>query len=238
MSSKIRILLAEDDTNLGFIIQDNLLQNNFEVELFENGIKALETFQKQNFDICLLDVMMPLMDGFSLAEQIRKTNSQIPIIFITAKGMKEDKLSGFRIGGDDYLIKPFSMEELVFRIKVFVKRKSFHTENMISNQFEIGSYTFDFSKLELYHPKQTKALTQKEADLLMELCLHLNHIIKREDLLKKIWGTNDYFTGRSMDVFISRLRKYLSLDTNIELMNHHGTGFRLLIHSQKKADKF
>jgi DNA-binding response OmpR family regulator len=235
MSSIIKILLAEDDTNLGFIIQDNLQQNGYEVALFENGIRALDAFHKQNFDVCLLDVMMPLMDGFSLAEQIRKTNSQIPIIFLTAKGMKEDKLSGFRIGGDDYLIKPFSMEELLFRIKVFVKRKLIHTENSTLSVYEIGSYTFDYSKLELVHSKQIKTLTQKEADLLKELCIHLNHMVKREDLLKKIWGTNDYFTGRSMDVFISRLRKYLSLEANIELMNHHGSGFRLMVHSHKKG---
>jgi DNA-binding response OmpR family regulator len=228
---KIRILLAEDDSNLGFVIQDNLEQNHYEVCLFENGKSALEAFQKSMFDICLLDVMMPLLDGFSLAEQIRLKDKNIPIIFLTAKGMKEDRLSGFRAGGDDYLVKPFSMEELLFRIRVFIKRKIVETSNIKLELFEIGVYTFDYSKLELKHDLQTKMLTQKEADLLKELCINLNNLVKREDLLKKIWGSNDYFTGRSMDVFISRLRKYLQLDTSIELMNHHGTGFRLMVNS-------
>ncbi len=236
--NKTRILLAEDDSNLGFVIQDNLQENDYEVVLCENGKRALDIFQKQRFDICLLDVMMPLMDGFSLAEQIRKSNQDIPIIFLTAKGMKEDKLSGFRVGGDDYLVKPFSLEELLFRIKVFVKRKSVFSESLNISNFEIGEYVFDYLKLELVHKQQIKSLTQKEADLLKELCVHLNQLVKREDLLKKIWGTNDYFTGRSMDVFISKLRKYLSLDNNIDLMNHHGSGFKLIIHSQKKADEF
>ncbi|MFY8020177.1 MAG: response regulator transcription factor [Bacteroidia bacterium] len=228
---KIKILLAEDDSNLGFVLKDNLEMNQYEVDCFENGKRALEAFLKNQYDICLLDVMMPIMDGFSLAEQIRLKDQSIPIIFLTAKGMKEDKLSGFRTGGDDYLVKPFSMEELLFRIKVFVKRKDIVQEHHNEFQFEIGTYVFDHSRLELKHKNGVKVLTSKEADLLKELCLKKNKVVTREELLKKVWGSNDYFTGRSMDVFISRLRKYLCHDAQIELMNHHGTGFRLNIYA-------
>ena len=231
MTHKVRILLAEDDSNLGFVLKDNLEMNNYEVDCFENGKRALDAFQKNQYDICLLDVMMPILDGFSLAEQIRLKDQGVPIIFLTAKGMKEDKLTGFRTGGDDYLVKPFSLEELLFRIKVFVKRKDIHLELHEQVCFELGAYTFDYSRLELKHTNGIKILTTKEADLLKELCLHKNTVVKREELLKKVWGSNDYFTGRSMDVFISRLRKYLSNDTDIDILNHHGTGFRLSIRA-------
>ncbi len=221
---KPKILLAEDDKNLGFVIKDNLEAHQFEVFHYENGEMAWQIFEKNTFDICVLDIMMPKKDGFTLAQNIRQVNKEIPIIFLTAKSMQEDKIKGFEIGADDYIIKPFNIEELVFRIKVFLKRT---VKEPTQNVFELGTYCFNYTNLDLEAPNARKKLTQKEADLLKLLCVNKNEMVKREYILKQIWKNDDYFSGRSMDVFISKLRKYLANDSSIEIINYHGIGFKL-----------
>jgi DNA-binding response OmpR family regulator len=224
MSSKI--LLVEDDPNLGFVIKDNLEQKGFEVTLCENGLEGEKSFQEHLYDLCILDVMMPKQDGFTLAKHIRAKNQQVPILFVTAKSMLEDKIEGFQSGGDDYIVKPFSMEELYLRIGVFLRR----SKSQISNdQFKLGSYSFDFTNYTLRHASGSKILTQKEAEVLKLLCENRDRVLKREEILKAVWGNDDYFMGRSMDVFISKLRKYLKEDSAVEIVNYHGVGFRLQI---------
>ncbi len=227
---KQKILLVEDDTNLGFVIKDNFEQEQFEVVLCVDGVEALSTFKNQKFDLCILDVMMPKMDGFELAKNIRKINEQIPLLFLTAKSLKEDRLHGFTIGADDYITKPFSIEELILRCKVFLKR-SIATTSKKSNYIMIGTYSFDFQNQLLIHPTEEKKLTLRESLLLQLLTEKPGEIIKREHILKEVWGTDDYFAGRSMDVFISRLRKYLSKDPNIEIMNYHSVGFKVTVQA-------
>ena len=224
-----KILLAEDDENLGFVIADNLQILGFEVSHVKDGIEAFQMFQKNTFDLCLIDVMMPLEDGFSLTRKIRLINKDIPIIFLTAKGLKEDKIIGFNIGADDYMVKPFSMEELVLRIKVFLRRTGVKFKKVEQSNFILGKYTFCFANLELLHEVESKRLTMKEASLLKLLIENEGNMVKREDILRVIWGTDDYFAGRSMDVFISKLRKYLRYDSSLVIMNYHGSGFKLLI---------
>ncbi len=226
---KTKILLVEDDKNLGFVIKDNLEQHGYDVTLCEDGEIAWKTFNKKSYDVCLLDVMLPKKDGFSLAEEIRKKNDQVPIIFTSAKSMKEDKLQGFKSGGDDYLTKPFSMEELEARIEVFLKRSS-TGKVKTNNILELGSYTLDYNRLMLKHPTALEQkLTQKEADLLRTFAIHIDKTLKREELLNSIWGDDDYFMGRSLDVFISRLRKILSNEEGIAIENLHGIGFKFSV---------
>ena len=220
----IKILLVEDDPNLGFVIKDNLQHHGYEVSLAANGEEGEHYFQNHEFDLCILDVMMPKKDGFSLAQSIRQKNKNIPILFVTAKSMLEDKLSGFQSGGDDYIIKPFSMEELRMRIDVFLSRP---TKVETSDNFNLGDFVFDVHNLRLVHPAGEKTLTQKEADVLRLLCQHKDRVLKRDEILKKVWGDDDYFLGRSMDVFISKLRKYLKEDDRVQIVNYHGVGFRL-----------
>lgn len=220
---KARILLVEDDASLGFVIKDNLEQDQMEVCLCEDGELAYQTFESNEFDLCVLDIMLPKLDGFTLAQKIRVVNKLVPIIFLTAKSMKEDKINGFQIGADDYMVKPFNIEELLYRIKVFLKRSN---KSINSDFYTINTYHFDYKNLELKHPKKNKHLTQKEADLLKLLCEQKDKMIKREDILNTVWGNDDYFVGRSMDVFISKLRKYLAYDPEIEIINFHGIGFK------------
>lgn len=223
------ILLAEDDENLGFMVQDNLEAIGHSVKWCQDGLKALEAFENSEFEICLLDVMMPKMDGFELAIQIREKNDLVPIIFLTAKSQEEDRLSGFEIGGDDYVTKPFSIKELSYRIDVFLRRNSI-THGVISGkEISFGKSSFDQKNLVYSFQDQQQSLTQMEANLLRLLIDHKNELIKRETILEKIWGENDYFKGRSLDVFVTRLRKYLKKDTALEIRNHHGVGFTLLI---------
>ena len=223
---QIKILLAEDDVNLGFVIRENLEQHGFKVDLCKDGEIALKCFKNSVYDICLLDVMMPKMDGFTLATNIRKANTQIPILFLTAKTLKEDKLRGFMLGGDDYITKPFSIEELILRINVFLKRSK-AAVRQLSGTIMIGKYQFDHQNLLLSIDGHDKKLTQMEADILSFLCSNQSKVVKRGDILNTVWGEDDYFTGRSLDVFISRLRKYLTKDENIKITNHHGVGFKL-----------
>jgi len=226
-SEKTKILLAEDDVNLGFVIRDNLEQHGFSVDLCKNGEEALKCFQASNYDICILDVMMPKMDGFTLATNIREENHQIPILFLTARSLKEDKLKGFLLGGDDYITKPFSIEELILRINVFVKRSQTNLKQS-SELVMIGKFRFDLDNLLLSFEENEKKLTQMEADILSYLCSRKSEVVKRSEILKAIWGEDDYFSGRSLDVFISRLRKYLKDDENIKISNYHGVGFKLI----------
>ncbi len=228
-NGKAQVLLAEDDSNLSFVIKDNLERKGFRVSACKDGIEAHTLFQKENFDICLLDIMMPRMDGITLAEKIRKGNHHVPIIFISAKSLLDDKLSAFKVGGDDYLIKPFSMDELLFKIEVFLKRSKVGTFDLSPKMFAVGKYEFDFSNLILSKNKVDTQLTMREAEVLRYLVSKQNQLIPREELLKQIWGSDDYFLGRSLDVFISRLRKYLKDDAGISIENIHGVGFKLVV---------
>ncbi len=226
LDKKISILLVEDDTNLGFVVKDNLDLNGYNVTLSENGEMGWANFSKRKFDLCILDIMLPKMDGFSLAEKIRAIDDQVPILFLSAKSLKEDKIQGFKIGADDYITKPFSIEELLLRIEVFLRRSSRQDLDK-ETSFEIGKYHFDYKNLRLEISGKKKGLTKREADLLKHLCLHKDAVLKRTDILNRLWGDDDYFNGRSLDVFISKLRKYLKDDPTISIVNYHGVGFKL-----------
>jgi DNA-binding response OmpR family regulator len=230
--NKTKILLVEDDTNLGFVVQDNLKKAGYIVKLCIDGQMGLQTFLNEAFDVCLLDVMMPKKDGFTLAEDIRKQNSDIPIIFLTAKSMNEDKIKGFKTGADDYITKPFNFDELLLRIEAILKRtlpKTISNNKGDKDKFAIGKYEFDYKNQTLVLGKEAKTLTKKEADLLKLLVIHQNQILAREIILNSIWGNDDYFSGRSMDVFITKLRKYMANDPHIKIVNIHGVGFKLQI---------
>ena len=227
MAAKAKILYVEDDEVLAYVTKDNLELNNYDVVHSLNGKAALKEFREGGFDLCLLDVMLPEMDGFALAREIRSRNQEIPLLFLTAKSLKEDKIAGLQLGADDYITKPFSIEELVLKIEIFLKRKFIISTDQNQNVFSIGEFNFEFSNLLLNGPEGEKKLTQKEADLLKLLIEQKNQIVKRATILERLWGENDYFMGRSMDVFISRLRKYLKPDPNLKLENIHGVGFRL-----------
>lgn len=219
------IFLVEDDDSLGFVTQDSLQVEGYHVSWFKNGKEAWEAFNDQVFDLCLLDVMLPSMDGFELAKRIREVNEFVPIIFLTARVQEEDRLSGFEIGGDDYISKPFSMQELLYRVAVFMRRTSINKTEEV--QEAIGAYQYDSSNLKLIHDQETINLTQMEGQLLAMLMEKSDELVRREDILVQIWGENDYFKGRSLDVFISRLRKYLKHDQSLSIKNHHGVGFTL-----------
>tara|TARA_B110000091_G_C13714942_1_gene432171 strand:+ start:273 stop:983 length:711 start_codon:yes stop_codon:yes gene_type:complete len=225
----IKILLAEDDANLGFVVQDNLKSIGYKVTLCSDGEVALKTFASEKFDLCILDVMMPKKDGFAVAQTVRDINKEIPIVFLTAKTMQADKVKGFTLGADDYITKPFDFEEFLLRIESILRRTKILTqqEEKIVEQYTIGKYSFDVKNQLLQFSTEEKKLTKKETRILSFLCEHLNDIAPRELILKNIWGNDDYFSGRSMDVFISKLRKYLSQDQNIQINNIHGVGFKL-----------
>lgn len=225
---KANILLVEDDANLGFVLKDYLEMLNYQVELKKNGVEGLAAFKNKSFDICILDIMMPLKDGFTLAAEIKEINEDIPIVFLTAKEMKEDRIKGFKAGADDYITKPFSTEELSLRIEAILRR---YNKGLDANSNEvfytIGKYTFDFMNQLLTMNDFVSKLTKKESELLKLLCDNRDKVLKRETALKKIWGEDDYFMGRSMDVYITKLRKYLKDDPTITIINVHGTGFKL-----------
>ncbi len=218
------ILLVEDDDNLGFVIKDNLKLNGYRVYLCKDGQIGLETFNEKSIDICLLDVMLPKQDGFSLAKDIRKMNNSVPIIFLTAKTMIEDKTIGFEVGADDYLTKPFNMDELLLRINAVLKRVESKVPPV--NGFQLGNLFFDDLNYKLIG-LETKKLTKKEAEILKLLCIEKNKVIEREIILKKVWGDDSYFNGRSLDVFITKLRKYLQDEESVSIENIHGIGFSL-----------
>ena len=226
--SKANILLVEDDKNLAYVLTDYLSMSGYGVQHAENGVAGLELFKNGKFDICILDVMMPLKDGFTLAEEIRIINEVVPIIFLTAKTMKEDRIKGFKMGGDDYITKPFSTEELNLRIEAILRRTRYSLlDGEQESHYQLGKYTFDYSKQILSGPAGDKRLTKKEAEVLRLLCINMNKILRREIALKMIWGEDDYFMGRSMDVYITKLRKFLSDDPNVNITNIHRTGFML-----------
>lgn len=224
-----KILLVEDDESLGYVIKDNLSLKGFAVTLCKDGEEACAVFKNDVFALCILDVMLPKKDGFTLSREIRAVNEQVPIIFLTARSMTEDKLEGFKTGADDYIVKPFSIEELTFRIHVFLKRTAGTPR---SNSYRIGEYLFNSADFCLSHPRGTITLTSKEALVLQLFCMNKNRLLKREEILKYVWGDDDYFMGRSLDVFISKLRKYLKEDKSVKIVNYHGIGFRLEAETQ------
>lgn len=226
----LRILLAEDDPNLGMVLKDSLeLEDNY-VELYDDGEKAWNAFNKEDFDICIFDVMMPKKDGFTLAAEVKKVDKNIPIIFLTAKSMQEDKIKGLSLGADDYITKPFSFEELNLRIEAIMRRIiDAHIPDVSQKEFTIGNFEYNAEYRTLINGDDEQKLTTKEGELLKLLAFNKNQVLDRDIALKSIWGNDNYFTGRSMDVYITKLRKYLKTDDRIEIVNIHGKGFKLLI---------
>ncbi|MDA9555651.1 response regulator transcription factor [Pelobium sp.] len=226
-----KILLVEDDPNLGTLLEDYLsLKGNFEVKLCVDGDEGLKAFSNDTFDICILDVMMPKKDGFTLANDIRKINNIIPIIFATAKGMMEDKTEAYSLGADDYITKPFRIEELLLRINALLRRVAHQEPEKKATQFDIGNYHFDFQTQLITKGEDQQKVSTKEAELLRLLCLKMNDVLTREEALLQIWHDDNYFNGRSMDVFLSKLRKYLKDDPKVEIINVHGKGYKLLVN--------
>jgi len=226
--NNIKILLAEDDNNLGLLLRNYLNAKNYITTLSTNGRLALETFNTDKFNLCILDIMMPEMDGLALAAKIRLSDPAVPIIFLTAKNQKEDIIEGFKSGADDYITKPFSMEELLYRIEAILRRTTSDSINKTDDTFIIGSYSFDPIKQLLTYNNNTIKLTTKESELLELLCRHGSGILERNFALKTIWTDDNYFNARSMDVYITRLRKYLSKDSTVKILNIHGKGYKLI----------
>jgi len=224
---KINILLVEDDTSLGFVISDQLRSDGYMVTLCTDGAEGFQKFNENLFHLCIFDVMMPKKDGFSLAKDIRKIDERVPILFLTAKSMTEDKVEGFKSGGDDYLTKPFSIEELQLRVAALLKRINIHVPTEENVLIQLGMYTFDTLNYTLVHPNFKKTLTKKEAQILKILCKFLDQVVPRDVVLNAVWGQDDYFVGRSLDVFITKLRKYFKEDPSITISNIHGIGFKL-----------
>lgn len=227
MTSKINTLLVEDDKNLGVILKKYLEAKDIPVTLCANGEEALNTFKEGDFNFCILDVMMPLMDGFTLAQEIKKLDKRIPIIFLTAKTTQQDVLQGFKLGADDYITKPFSMDELLMRIRAVYNRTSFDMPSPTT--FKLGSYIFDAPRHLLKKNNESRKLTSKEADLLLLLCENMNETLERSVALRKVWYEDSYFNARSMDVYITKLRKYFKDEPKVELLNVHGVGFKLMV---------
>lgn len=228
MGEKLSILLCEDDENLGMLLREYLNAKGYAAELYPDGEAGYKAFLMKRFDMCVLDVMMPKKDGFTLAQEIRQTNTDIPIVFLTAKTLKEDVLEGFKIGADDYLTKPFSMEELTFRIEAIMRR--IHGKRVKeSSVYRLGRFTFDTQKQQLTIDGTVKKLTTKESELLALLCAHANEILQRDFALKTIWIDDNYFNARSMDVYITKLRKHLKEDESLEIINIHGKGYKLIV---------
>jgi len=229
MEKEIKILLAEDDKNLGNVLKDYLGAKGYPTVLCENGKIAYEAYKRDTFDFCVLDIMMPEMDGFTLAKKIRKIDKDVPILFLSAKAMQEDRIHGFEVGADDYLTKPFSMEELLLRIKAIMRRSTLSDNENVKSIFNFGKYTFEYNRQLLIINKKEQKLTSKEAELLKLLCENVNNVLDRTIALNKIWFDDSYFNARSMDVYVTKLRKYLKEDTNVELINVHGVGFKLVV---------
>ena len=227
---KAKILLVEDDPNLGIVIKDNLEDKGYKVNLCTDGKMGLQSFYENKVDLCVFDVMLPKKDGFSLAEEIRQTDQQTPIIFLTAKALQEDRIKGFKIGADDYITKPFSMEEFALRIDAILKRcREIGQRPEDRSEFVLGNLVFNYNNLNITSNEKKQSLTRKEADILRLLCINQNEVLKREIVLNIIWGNDDYFLGRSLDVFITKLRKYLKEDPSVQIVNIHGVGFKLVV---------
>jgi DNA-binding response OmpR family regulator len=228
MEKRTKLILAEDDENLGLLLREYLIAKGYDTDLFPDGEAAYKGFQKNQYDFCIFDVMMPKKDGFTLAKEIRMLNSEIPIIFLTAKSMKDDVIEGFKIGADDYMTKPFSMEELLFRIEAILRRINGESDNS-QTIFKLGKFIFNARKQTLADGNENTKLTTKEADLLKLLCVNANKILERNFALKTIWVDDNYFNARSMDVYITKLRKHLKSEVGIEIINVHGKGYKLII---------
>ncbi len=226
-----KILLLEDDANLGFILSEHLEMNGFTVRHCTNGVDGSAAFRKSSFALCLVDVMMPKKDGFTFVKELRQNDQQTPVIFLTAKSLKEDRIEGLKIGADDYITKPFSMEELLLRITAVLKRsRPAPSAVELPEQIAVGSFQFDVRKSVLtFGAKKKIRLTTKESELLAVLCAHRNHVVEREQILNAVWGTDSYYSARSMDVYVSKLRKYLKTDPKVSIVNVHGKGYTLLI---------
>jgi two-component system, OmpR family, response regulator VicR len=232
MPTKAHILYVEDDESLSFVTRDNLELQGYDISHYTSGRAALARIQAQDgqpsFDLFILDVMLPDIDGFSIAREIRKEDQETPILFLTAKSLKEDRLHGLRLGGDDYITKPFSIEELILKVEIFLRRSKVNAPPA-AGKYQIGQFSFDHDNLSLAVGEKERQLTQKEADLLKVFAERQNQVVRRSDILKNLWGEDDYFLGRSLDVFISRLRKYLKPDERLRIENIHGVGFRLRV---------
>ena len=236
MEKNLNILLCEDEESLGMLVREYLEAKGYSAELFLDGEAGYRAFMKKKYDMCLLDVMMPKMDGFALAKEIRLVNSEVPIIFLTAKNLKEDILEGFKLGADDYLTKPFSMDELVYRMEAILRRVKTKDQKNVT-RFQLGKFVFDSQRQVLiYEDSQTK-LTTKESELLTMLCVHMNEVLDRDLALKTIWMEDNYFNARSMDVYITKLRKLLKADPEIEINNVHGRGYRLIVPNVPQEEK-
>lgn len=234
-TKKYKILLCEDDTNLGMVLKNYLELSDYDVTLERDGRLGLAAFQREKFDICLLDVMMPHMDGFTLAEEIRDVDPDMPLFFLSAKTMKEDIIQGYKLGADDYITKPFDSEVLLLKIKAILKRNEEFNKEAENMQFDLGKFHFNPKLRELIVDGKTQTLSPKENELLKMLAEHKNDLLPREKALKKIWGSDTYFNGRSMDVYIAKLRKYLKDDDSLEIVNIHGNGFRLVAAEKDEA---
>lgn len=231
MSKKIKILLVEDDFNLGFVIQDQLKSEGYSVSLCSDGMEGLKKFNEDIFHLCILDVMMPKKDGFSLAQDIRKINTEIPILFLTAKNQVEDRVAGFKAGGDDYLTKPFSTEEFLLRVRAILKRVNLLEPVVVEKLFNLGNLVFDSENYKITSADgEEQKLTKKESKILLLLVQNKNKVLTRDIVLNAVWGQDDYFVGRSLDVFITKLRKYLKSEENVIINNIHGVGFKLEIN--------
>ena len=219
--------MVEDDKNFGAVLKSYLEIHDFHVEWIEDGSLAIDAYKRERFSICILDVMLPNVDGFTIARQIRELDEDVPLIFLTAKTLKKDVLEGFRIGADDYITKPFDSEVLLFKIKAILKRNLQQVNDRIRNEYQIGRYLFNHDQRTVAHDKEVQKLSPKESELLYLLCRQMNSVLSREEALKSIWGDDNYFTTRSMDVFITKLRKYLKEDPSVEIVNIHGSGYKL-----------
>lgn len=229
MEQKTKLLLAEDDENLGLLLKEYLVAKGFDADLYPDGEAAYKGFMKEHYDICILDVMMPKKDGFTLAKDIRIVNAEIPVIFLTAKNMKDDVLEGFKLGADDYITKPFSMEELIMRIEAILRRTTQDGQASSQQVFTLGKFTFDTRKQTLSDGDDSVKLTTKESELLKLLCQNANKVLERNYALKSIWIDDNYFNARSMDVYITKLRKHLKDETSVEIINVHGKGYKLIV---------
>ena len=229
MEQKTKLLLAEDDENLGLLLKEYLVAKGFDADLYPDGEAAYKGFMKEHYDICILDIMMPKKDGFTLAKDIRIVNADIPIIFLTAKNMKDDVLEGFKLGADDYITKPFSMEELIMRIEAILRRTSQDGQSGSQQMFNLGKFTFDTRKQTLSDGTESVKLTTKESELLKLLCQNANKVLERNYALKSIWIDDNYFNARSMDVYITKLRKHLKEEPTVEIINVHGKGYKLIL---------
>jgi DNA-binding response OmpR family regulator len=229
MEQKVKLLLAEDDENLGLLLKEYLVAKGFDATLFSDGDAAFKGFMKNHYDICILDIMMPKKDGFTLAKDIRMVNADIPVIFLTAKNLKDDVIEGFKLGADDYITKPFSMEELIFRIEAILRRTAQDNQNLNQQIYKLGRYTFDTRKQTLTIGEDVVKLTTKESDLLKLLSQNANKVLERNFALKSIWIDDNYFNARSMDVYITKLRKHLKDEPTVEIINVHGKGYKLIV---------